>query len=178
MASSFKDQLLKAGLVDRSRLHKEKRDKSKNSIQQRRKTAPAPPPKDIVRQEAQAASERDRQLNLQRKQAADKKAVVAQIKQLIEANRMPRGDGDVAYHFTDHNKIQRVFVSALMHKQIAGGSLAIVKLKNQYDVVPVEIAEKIRERDAAAVVLWMDPRKTAEKREGEDEHPVPDDLIW
>jgi hypothetical protein len=176
MASSFKDQLLKAGLVDPGRAKKEKHDKIKNSIQQRRK-APAAATAGATTERTQA-TERDRQLNLQRKQAADKKALAAQLKQLIEANRLPRGDGEVAYNFTDSNKIQRLYVSAAMHKQIAGGGLAIVKLETQYDVVPAAIAQKIRERDAASVVLWLDPQQSAGGRDDEAEHPVPDDLIW
>ena len=177
MANSFKDQLLKAGLVEHDRVKKDKHDKPKNSIQQRRKAAPTPPPGSATTDQARAA-ERDRQLNLQRKQAADRKALAAQLKQLIETHRLPRDDGDVAYHFTDNKKIQRLFVTAAMHKQIAGGSLAIVRLDGQYDIVPVAIADKLRERDATSVALWVDPRQSANPREDEAEHPVPDDLIW
>ena len=176
MANSFKDQLLKAGLVDPGRVKKEKHEKIKNSIQRRRKASPATAAPGASTERTQ--TERDRQLNLQRKQAADKKALAAQMKQLIEANRLPRGDGEVAYNFTDNNKIQRLFVSAAMHKQIAGGSLAIVKLETQYDVVPAAIAQKIRERDATSVVLWVDPQQNAGGRDDEADHPVPDDLIW
>ena len=177
MANSFKDQLLKAGLVDPGRIKKEKHEKTRNSIQQRRKASPATPTTAATTEQAQAA-ERDRLLNLQRKLAADKKALAAQLRQLIETNRLPRGDGEVAYNFTDNNKIQRLYVSTGMHKQIAGGSLAIVKLGAQYDVVPAAIAAKIRERDAASVVLWVDPQQGAGGRDDEAEHPVPDDLIW
>ena len=177
MASSFKDQLLKAGLVDRTRTQQEKPNKPKNSIQQRRKATPAAPSGGTTPEQAQVA-ERDRQLNLQRKQAADRKALTAQLKQLIETHRLPRNDGDVAYHFTDNKKIQRLFVTSAMHKQIAGGSLAIVKLGGQYDVVPVAIADKLRERDATLVVLQVDPQQAPGGREDEADHPVPDDLIW
>ncbi len=177
MANSFKDQLLKAGLVDRDRVNKEKHDKPKNSIQHRRKASPTEQAAGTTAERAQAA-ERDRQLNLQRKQAADKKALAAQLKQLIDANRLPRNDGDVAYHFTDNNKIQRLFVTAAMHKQITGGSLAIVKHDAQYDVVPAAIADKLRARDASSVVLCVDPQQSVSSRDDEGEHPVPDDLIW
>lgn len=177
MASSFKDQLLKAGLVDRTRTRQEKPNKPKNSIQQRRKTTPAPPSGGTTPEQAQIA-ERDRQLNLQRKQAADRKALMAQLKQLIETHRLPRNDGDVAYHFTDNKKIQRLFVTSTMHKQIAGGSLAIVKFGGQYDVVPAAIADKLRERNATSVVLQVDPQQAAGGREDEADHPVPDDLMW
>jgi uncharacterized protein YaiL (DUF2058 family) len=179
MANSFKDQLIKAGLVDRNRAKQEKRDKPSNSIQQRRKAAPPAQTADAATERARAeAAERDRQLNLRRKQAADKKALAAQLKQLIEANRLPRDDGDVAYNFTDNNKIRRLYVSAAVHKQIAGGSLAIVKHENRYDIVPAAIADKLREREAGSVVLYVDPRQSDTSRDDEGEHPVPDDLMW
>ena len=177
MANSFKDQLLKAGLVERDRAKKDKHDKPKNSIQQRRKAAPTPPPGSATTDQARAA-ERDRQLNLQRKQAADRKALAAQLKQLIETHRLPRDDGDVAYHFTDNKKIQRLFVTAAMHKQITGGGLAIVQHNARYDVVPAAIADKLRARDASSVVLCVDPQQGATGRDDEAEHPVPDDLVW
>lgn len=178
MANSFKDQLLKAGLVDRDRVKKEKHDKQRNGIQHRRKAAPTAQAAGTTTEREQNA-ERDRQLNLQRKQAADKKALAAQLKQLIEANRLPRDDGDVAYHFTDdNNKIQRLFVTAAMHKQITGGGLAIVQHNARYDVVPAAIADKLRARDASSVVLCVDPQQGATGRDDEAEHPVPDDLVW
>ena len=177
MANSFKDQLLKAGLVKHDRVKQEKHDKQKNSIQHRRKAAPTAQATGSTTEQAQAV-ERDRQLNLQRKQAADQKALAAQLKQFIETHRLPRDDGDVAYHFTDNNKIHRLFVTAAMHKQIAGGSLAIVKHDTQYDVVPTAIAVKLRARDASSVVLWVDSQQSATGRDDEAAHPVPDDLIW
>ncbi len=180
MGNSLKDQFLKAGLVDANRAKTAKPDRPKNSIQNRRKGSAGVDAAKMAAQQAQAqAIERDRQLNLRNKEAAEKKALAAQLKQLIETNRLPKGEGDVAFQFAHRNKIQRLFVTAAMHKQIVAGSLAIVILGKHYEIVPSDVAEKIRARHDGWVVLYNDPQQTKEHdRDPEADYPVPDDLMW
>ena len=52
-----------------------------------------------IRQQKQ---QRDRQLNKERKAEADKKAIAAQVKQLIEVNCLSREGGEIDYNFTDN----------------------------------------------------------------------------
>ena len=80
-----------------------------------------------VQQALTEKAKRDRQLNRQLKDEAEKKAIAAQIKQLIENNHLPKGDGDVPYNFADNKKIKRIFVSAAVQEQLSRGKLAIVK---------------------------------------------------
>ena len=64
-------------------------------------------------------AERDRLLNLQRKEEQEKKAIVAQIKQLIESNKIDRKEADVAYQFTDDKKIKKLYVNGIITKSIS-----------------------------------------------------------
>ena len=127
-----------------------------------------------------AASERashDRRLNLQRTAAEEGKAIEAQIRQLIETSRQSRVDADVAYHFTVGTAIKKLLVSRRMHEQINHGSLAIVRLDEDYEVVPGAVAEKIARRDQDRVIV----RNTARGCDEDDEYAdykVPDDLMW
>lgn len=180
MGNSLKDQLLKVGLVDANRGKTAKPDRPKNSIQNRRKASTGVDTIKIAAQQAHAkAVERDRQLNLRNKEAAEKKALAAQLKQLIETNRLPKSEGEVPYQFVHRNKIQRLFVTAAMHKQIVAGSLAIVIFGKHYEIVPSAVAEKIRARNASWVVLYNDPQQTKDPdRDAEGDHPIPDDLMW
>lgn len=190
MGNSLKDQFLKAGLVDANRAKAAKPARPKNSIQNRRKGSGAADAAKMAAQQTQAqVAERDRQLNLRRKEAQDKKALAAQLKQLIETNRLPKGEGDVAFQFAHRNKIQRLFVTEAVHKQIVAGSLAIVTLGKHYEIVPSAVAEKIRARtgngsglsntSAISVVLYNDAQQTKDPdRDAEGDHPVPDDLMW
>lgn len=177
MANSLQEQLLKSGLVDSKRakaIEQEKRKKGKKQptrkkgerAEDRRETKPA---------QAQKA-QRDRALNRQRDDERQRRAVAAQIKQLIADHRLPKRDGDIAYNFADGQKVKRLYVSEPVHKQLSGGEAAIVKLHGQYDIVPRATAEKIRERDAACVIVCNEPGKDEDDPYGD--FPVPDDLMW
>jgi uncharacterized protein YaiL (DUF2058 family) len=66
-----------------------------------------------------------------------------------------------------------------VQQQIVRGQLAIVALGQHYELVPRVVAEKIAQRDAAAVVLLNNQSKATE----EDDDPykdyvIPDDLMW
>jgi len=58
-------------------------------------------------------AERARELNAQRDAAAQQKAIMAQIVQMVQKNRQSKGNGDVAYNFTHRSKIERMYVDAL-----------------------------------------------------------------
>lgn len=58
-------------------------------------------------------AERARELNAEREALARRqKAVMAQIVQMVQQNRQPRGTGDIAYNYTYGNKIEKIHVSA------------------------------------------------------------------
>ena len=55
---------------------------------------------------------------------------------------------------------------------------AIVRFGGGYELVPREIAEKARQRDAGALVLMNDFAPTPEEDDAYADHPIPDDLMW
>lgn len=179
----LKDQLLKAGLVNEKQIKQARKEKHKENRQQQgpQKNAAAAEEQRRIQQAMAEKAERDRLLNLQRKEEADRKALAAQIRQLIEAHRQPKGDGETPYNFADGNTVKRLYVSDKVRGQIVRGQLAIVRLDKQYELVPAEIADRIRERDAACVVLHNIPAQTETKDEGDDPYSaykIPDDLMW
>jgi len=182
MGNSLRDQLLKSGLVDEKKLKQAKVDAHQKKKQQGKGKAEV----DEVQQQAQKAAaeklERDRQLDRVRLDAANRKAMAAQISEIIAAHRLPNAEDDTPYYFTLDNKIKRVMVSAAARAQIGDGRCAVVKVAGAYAVVPAEAAEKIRQRDPSRVVVRIDPsQKAAPAATGEDPYkdfPVPDDLMW
>lgn len=180
--SGLRDQLLKSGLVNEKQVKKAQQEKRKAGLQQQGKPGAEADENKRRRQQLQAEkAERDRQLNLERSREAASKAIAAQIKQLIEAHRQPQGDGEVPFNFVDGEKVKRMYVSAPARGQIARGQLAIVRLGQGYELVPAEIAEKIRQRDAGAVVLQNEPPPKSEPAKDDDPYSayaVPDDLMW
>ena len=110
MGSSLFDQLKKSGLVDKNKAKTVKHNQYKSQKQKSKKgTVDQPDEAKLITQKAQAEKvERDRQLNQQKKQEAERKAIAAQIKQLIETNRVEDQDGDIVYNFNDANVVKRI----------------------------------------------------------------------
>jgi len=179
LSHSLRDQLLKAGLVNEKQAKKAKQEKRKQARQQRKsKTAALSDTQLRAQQALVEKAERDRRLNRKRQQTSEQKALEAQIKQLIETNRLPITDGEIAYHFEDDKKIKKVYVSEGIREQLAGGRLEIVKADSQYEVVPVAVAEKIRARDEQRVIFCNETQSGKGADDAYADYQVPDDLMW
>lgn len=182
--SSLQEQLLKSGLVDKSRANKAKKEKQKQARSNRNssdKTGGGKPSR--AQQEQAKRADRDRQLNLQRQEAANQKAAAAQVKQLIEQNKLERKDGDIPYSFVDQGKVRNILVSAAHKAELTAGGLVIIgsgggKIR-RFDIVPAAVAQKIAERDEKAVIQINDSAG-AESNEDDPyaDYKIPDDLIW
>jgi uncharacterized protein YaiL (DUF2058 family) len=180
MKLSLQEQLLKSGLISAAKAKSINSDKRKQTQQQRKnKVEVLDEAKGLV-QKAQAEKiEKDRALNQIRQQQEEQKQLAAQVKQMIELNRLPRDPEGLAYNFTDDNKVKRLYVSETMRDQIAEGKLAIVRLGTSYEVVSAEVAKKIQSRDKALVIVFNEPNKTTDVADDPyAAYQVPDDLIW
>ena len=183
---SLREQLLAAGLGTKKQAKQadqEQRQQDQRRHEQRHqaKRQPAEPPKPTPAQLAQAAkAARDKELNRKRQEQIELRAREAEIKQLIEQNRLPRIESDEYYNFVHGKKIRRVAVDAQRREQILAGTVFVVRYHGQTAVVPAEIAEKIRERDARAVVTHTNDVQSAAAAEDDPykDFVVPDDLTW
>lgn len=184
MALSLQEQLLKAGLTDKKKAKQVKQQKHKQAkAQQKTKVVETDEAKVAAAAVIEAKKAKDRELNQKTKLEAEKKAVIAQIKQLIEVNKQARGKGDVVCNFTDGTLIKRMYVSMETQKYISQGKLAIVKYEQAYELVPMPVADKIAERDAQVVVYRVDNISAEDKLSSEQDdwyadYDIPDDLSW
>jgi uncharacterized protein YaiL (DUF2058 family) len=182
--ASLQDQLLKAGIIDKNKAKKAKSDQSKQAKVVRKmggKTVNEA--KAAVLSDQARKSERDRELNLKKQQKADQKAVLAQIKQLIDLNKIDGSKGDIHYSFVHENKVKNIYVSAELRDHLSQGRLAIVSLKGgkneKFEIVPTAVAEKIAQRDNSYIVQLND-KSTADEIEDDAyaDYQIPDDLMW
>lgn len=177
--ASLQDQLLKAGLADEKKAKAIRSEKRKKRKQQPKGAVEVNEAEMRARQAREEKAERDRQLNLERQQAAEKKAIQAQIRQLVETNRLDRSRGKTSYQFVHDKKIKKLFVDDTMVDQLSRGRLAIVFVNDNYEIVAEGVARKIMERDESAVVVLHDRTKDDV---GEDDpyagYEIPDDLMW
>lgn len=179
MANAFQEQLLKAGLVDSNKVKKANREKHKQAKQQQHANAATGDAAKLQAQQASAQkAERDRELNRQKVELENKKALTAQIRQLVETHRVPKDDGDLAYNFQDANKIQRIYVSEATRNEIVRGELVIVRLGATYELVPKLVADKIAQRDPGCVLTIKDTASAVVDQGEYAKYQVPDDLIW
>lgn len=179
MGNSLRDQLKKAGVADDDKLKKAKKAKHKKSIKQRHNKAELVDEHKIqTDQSLNEKVERDRQLNLAKKAEADQKAVAAQIRQIIELNRIVRDGGDVAFNFSDNGVVSKLFVTDTIQREISEGWLAIVKLDDGYEIVPAVAARKIALRDEHAIVVLNEADASVDGDDPYADFQVPDDLMW
>ena len=167
MSNALRDQLLKAGLVNDKQAKKAAKEQRKEANQRHGQAQPQKAVEEAKRQVQQAQvekAERDRQLNLQRQEAAEQKALSAQVRQLVETHRIQGTEGDIPFNFADGKTVKRLYVAASVRDRICNGQLAIVKTEGRYDLVARDIAEKIRARHAPCVILQNDPQESKEQR--------------
>lgn len=153
MGNPFQDQLLKTGLVSKKQAKKANREKylSRKKNKGNKENNPTAI-SNKARDEQAAQAKRNRELNQQRTEEKRLREERAQVKQLIENNRLKLDDRGEPYYFTEQNKINRIFVSEEMTDQLSRGHLAIVKLGNSYEIVPAKVARQIASRDKEALV--------------------------
>ncbi|MFW2440878.1 MAG: DUF2058 domain-containing protein [Arenicellales bacterium] len=184
MGSSLFDQLNKTGLVDKNKAKQTKKDKHRQAIQQKGRQAKPLVESKLRAQQVQAEkAQRDRELNLQRKQAAEKKAIAAQVKQLIEMNCIvadeSENDAAIAFNFVDGKNVQRLYVTEKIQEQLIRGRLAVVKLEDGYNLVPAGVAEKIILRDPSCVIhCAVAGTVDVDTEDPYADYQVPDDLMW
>lgn len=175
---TLQEQMLKAGLVTSKKMAKVQRTAKKSRVQAREA-------REAVEENKKTQLERDKQLSEQQKQAALSKEHKAQVKQLIEMNKIVIAKGDIDFNFTDNNVIKKVVVDKLTQAQLISGRLAIARLvvdnsgASQYAIIPAIVADKIAQRDANSIVL--NSALSQEEQDEEDPYAdfkVPDDLMW
>ena len=179
---SLRDQLLKAGVVDKKQVNKAKQEKHKQVKQSKQLPKGAQvvdETKEAARQAMAEKAARDKEINLQRQAEADRRALRAQIVQLVQMNRIDRGKGDAAYQFSHDKKIKKVYLSDRLHKDLTNGLIALIALDSGYELVPRGVADKIRLRDESVIVVHNTRATTAvEEDDPYADFQIPDDLMW
>ncbi len=179
MSTSLRDQLLKAGLINKKQVNEAERLLERQERHGPKRKHEVPPERARPPQKAQAEkTARDQALNRKQQEKAERKARFAQVKQLIEQNRLPAIEGDEFYNFVDGNKIRRIAANASLRERLHRGEIAIVCHGGRCDFVPSAIAARIRERDGQVFITSGVAAGSPEPDDMYAAYTVPDDLIW
>lgn len=180
--ASLQDQLLKAGLIDKKKAKEANKEKRKQTNVARRSNEDVV---DEVKVQAEKVRleklERDRELNRQRDEEIQQKAVAAQIRQLIQNHSQSREQGvdDNEYHFKDGKLIKKIRVSHQVQLQLVRGQLVLVRVDEDYALVPRVVAEKIAQRDETVLIPVIKTEQApVEEDDPYKDYVIPDDLMW
>ncbi len=178
MSASLRDQLLAAGLGTKKQAkqaeHRERAQQHKD-----RHNQAAQKQREEAAQKAKAAkAARDQELMRQRQLALEQRERAAQLKQLVEQNRLPKPDSDEYFNFIHRDKVRRIPVDAGLRERIINGEITIVRCEGKYELVLPEAAAKIRERNERAIVVLPKDENQPDENDPYKDFVVPDDLKW
>lgn len=180
--SPLQEQLLKAGLVKKSKAAEAAREQ----VQARQGKAPSATAE--VQRDAERAREekveRDRALEAERKAELHRKELRAQARQIIDDKQVP-GSGESEYRFPVEGAIRSLLVSEAQRRLLSAGQLVIVRRGESFALLPRLAAEKVRERvpqwlvlDHAVAGSATAPNADAAEDAYYAQFKVPDDLVW
>ena len=181
-ANPLQEQLLKAGLVKKSKVAEVAREQAKA----RGGKGGAAGPSEIERDAQQARAEkaeRDRALEAGRKRHAQQRELQAQARQIVRDRRLPRS-GEVEYRFTADGAIRTLLVDEDQRRKLASGALVIVDAGEGFELLPRLAAKQVCQRAASMIVLDHG-QASSEPVDPDDgdavyyaQFKVPDDLMW
>lgn len=181
-ANPLQEQLLKAGLVKKSKVAQVAREQDKA-----RHAKGAADPNDIQREAERVRLEkveRDRALEAERKAQLRAAEMRAQARQIIRDKKVARA-GDSEYRFSADGAIRTLLVNDDLRRKLSSGVLVVARLDDRYELLPRAAGDKVRERDASLVVLDHGQAAGSEPAASSSEDDayyaqfkVPDDLVW
>ena len=144
---SLRDQLLKAGLVSSEKVRQAEREARQQSHQTKKsKTAAAAEAARKAEQrrqrdeQARRERERDRELNRQRDSEKRRRAVLAQVRQLLDSQRQNDANAELLYNLQVGKKIRRLRVTDKQRKLLAMGRLGVAR--NPHDPFDLPIVSR------------------------------------
>lgn len=186
MAESLFDQLKKTGLVNEQKAKQAQKTKAKAQFQQTKqsKAQVDAAPKASVDAAANALkekAERARLLNRERQQQQAKRAAEAEVRQIIESNRLSGFEGPLTYYFADNHKVKTLNVNQKMHQRLVAAEVRIARLDGGYALIPAASADKVELRGVDALIPVPTPSAdkllTKEEQDYYAKYEVPDDLV-
>ncbi|MEO7936808.1 MAG: DUF2058 domain-containing protein [Dokdonella sp.] len=181
-ANPLQEQLLKAGLVKKSKVAEVAREQNKA------RHGKGPAQLSEIQREAERSrvekAERDRALAAEQKAKARITELAAQARQIINDKKVPR-EGEIEYRFTADGAIRTLLVNDELRKMLSSGALVIARLGDRYELLPRTAGDKVRERDPSMIVLdhgnHADVGPAVASSEDDAyyaQFKVPDDLAW
>jgi uncharacterized protein YaiL (DUF2058 family) len=175
MSNSLKDQLLALGLAPKKADPvKKKRPKARPESAKLKKSQAEISLNQAYRiRSKEERRQKEKAIELKREQERQRREINQKIKTLVKENAIRDENADSKRNFIYKGRIRSVLATAEQIKEINAGSLAVVYLSGNYHLMSKDKVDEVRQFAADHV-----PDLHGADIEGEEENPVPDDLIW
>lgn len=166
MSDSLREQMLRAGFKESPNDNKKRPRKTSKKKSSQQQTGPS---------SLERANIEKRKLEAE--QIADRKRVKAEIKTLIEADKIDDAKGEIAHSYVIGKRIKQMFVSETVREQLLAGTAVITRLNGATYVIPALTGEKVCELNPDWVVVTPSTDASSDDDDYAD-FQVPDDLTW
>ena len=175
MSNSLKDQLLALGLApQKTQAKPNKRHKPRPAETKRKdKTAEISLNQAYRIRSQDDCKKKEQAADQKREQERQRRQINQKIKALVEQNAIRDTKADTKRNFLYKGRIRSVLATVEQIREINNGSLGVVYLSGNYHLMPIDKVQEIRQFSPDHV-----PNLHGSESEGEEENPVPDDLIW
>lgn len=183
MSNSLKDQLLALGLAPKKAAQKPRQhtrpNAAKKQAQASQKRKKPQDSSEISLDQAyrirvrEERSEKERAIAIKREKERQRREVNRKIKEMVAGSGVRDPEADCKRNFVYKGRIRSVLATRKQIAAINSGELGVVYLSGNYHLMPAKEIEEIRKFAADHI-----PELGGAEIEGEEDNPVPDDLIW
>ncbi len=166
MSDSLREQMLRAGFKETTK-PKPKQNK-KNASQPKRNKA----------NNRAGPSSLERANIAEREAIAEKKRIKAEIKAIIEADKIEKTSGETAHSYIVGKRIKQMFVTDEIQAKLVSGELVITRLNGSTYLVPAETGERVRGLNPDWVIIKPGEENAGDEDDEYADYRVPDDLKW
>ncbi len=182
--NSLQEQLMKAGLATKQDARNAKAEKRKKQKQKKKKGTVEISELELQVQQAKAEkAQKDKALNRERQQEAQRKADIAKVKQMIKQHGLVDIAGEQSFRFTYDNKVKEIVVDERARDALLAGKLGVCVLDDDFYLLADETVRRISAIDDSVVAYLYELKEDETSQELEEDDPyaayqIPDDLMW
>jgi len=173
MSDSLREQMLKAGFKEAPN---SKKKKPQSGTKQKKHKPGQSKPSGLGQSTGPSSMER---ANIAKRAiVAERKRIKAEIKAIIEADKIEKTAGESAHSYLVGKRIKQMFVSEPIQKQLVSGELVITRLNGSTYLIPAETGERVSALNPDWVVIKPNDNSSDETDSDYADYQVPDDLKW
>lgn len=183
--NSLQEQLMKAGLASKQDARNAKAEKRKKQKQKKKKgTVEVTELEQQLQQAKLEKQEKDKALNRELQEKAERKADIAKVKQMIKQHGLQDIEGEQVFRFTYDNKVKELAVDERTRDALTNGKLGVCVLEDDFYLLADETVRRISAIDESVVAYLYElgADETASEELDEDDpyaaYQIPDDLMW